>query len=514
MNGVDHDHVEAPLSQRLGMLQLVRLALAGVAALATVILPEGDSGAAATVAASAGAYAAVTTVAELIRRTRPRHTAWLVWPVLLGDGLWLAAVVTHTGGVRSMLALLVPFHVVAVTLLVSHRTGLRVALWHATLLVAGHGALRGGIVTLPVEPSDGRVPPDELAAFSALAFLLFAAGAAAFSSLNERALRRSRAELASLVDFSSEVERARTADEILGALARHATVRLSAPRAVAVLTDPAGVRAAVAGHGGAALAEAPGAELVVPPDVELRRRLDSRMDGVLDELLPDARNVVIVPLVDDADVLGALAVEWGGGNRTRLHSQTVDAIHQAASHAALALRGARLLAEVERLATHDGLTGVLNRRAFDAALDREVARAIRSGSPLSLVLLDIDHFKQVNDTLGHQAGDDVLRHAGRALGAACREIDVVARYGGVVFAVLLRATTGPQAVRAADRLRAAMASAVTVVPVTVSAGVATVPGNATTGTDLIAAADEALYRSKAAGRDRTSRARRRLRSAA
>jgi two-component system cell cycle response regulator len=510
----DHTPVEAPLSQRLGMLQLVRLASAAVAALGTVLLPQGDGGTAATVAASAGAYAAVTTVAELIRRTRPRQTTWLVWPMLLADGLWMAAVVTNTGGVRSMLAPLVPFHVVAVTLLVSHRTGLRVALWHAALLVAGHAALRGGVVALPADPSAGRVPADPLAAFAALSFLLFAAGAAAFSSLNERALRRSRSELASLVDLGSEVEHARTADEILAILARHATRRLGASRAVAAVADGDGVRAVVASGPGGVLVETSGRPLVVPPDVELRRRLDARLDGVVDDLMPDAHNVVVVPLVDDADVLGLLAVEWGGGARTRLHGQTVDAIHQAASHAALALRGARLLAEVERLASRDGLTGVLNRRAFDAALVREVARVARTGAPLSLVLLDLDHFKRVNDTFGHPTGDGVLRQAGQALAETCREVDVAARYGGEEFAVLLPGCSGAQAVRTAERLRAAVAGAVTAVPVTVSAGVATVPVNAADAAELLAAADDALYQSKRAGRDRTTRARRRLRTVA
>src|SRR5207247_10733756 len=142
-------------------------------------------------------------------------------------------------------------------------------------------------------------------------------------------------------------------------------------------------------------------------------------------------------------------------------------------------------------------------RVFEAALAREVARAGRSGVHLSLVMIDVDHFKAVNDGLGHQAGDEVLRHVGKALAGEARETDLAARYGGEEFCVLLPGCGGDEAVIVAERLRAAIASQQQPTRVTASAGVATLPADGADGRALVAAADRALYRAKEQGRDRT-----------
>jgi diguanylate cyclase (GGDEF)-like protein len=158
------------------------------------------------------------------------------------------------------------------------------------------------------------------------------------------------------------------------------------------------------------------------------------------------------------------------------------------------------------LALTDPLTKLANRRAFDESLAREVALATRHGKALSLLLLDIDHFKSVNDTLGHPAGDDVLSSLGLLLARQGRRGDVAARFGGEEFAVILPETTGERACVAAERLRKAVAAAPlgarVRVPVTVSIGAATlgVPGG--DADSLVAAADAALYRAKSAGRNR------------
>jgi diguanylate cyclase (GGDEF)-like protein len=128
-----------------------------------------------------------------------------------------------------------------------------------------------------------------------------------------------------------------------------------------------------------------------------------------------------------------------------------------------------------------------------------------------LVVLDVDHFKRVNDTYGHQAGDEVLRHVGEALGHVGRDTDLVARYGGEEFAVILPDTGLAEAVNVAERLRAAVAAFPGLVPVTASAGVAVLPGNANEAAELVQAADEALYEAKRSGRDRTCKSRRRRR---
>ncbi|MDQ1394223.1 MAG: hypothetical protein QOF30_3200, partial [Acidimicrobiaceae bacterium] len=207
--------------------------------------------------------------------------------------------------------------------------------------------------------------------------------------------------------------------------------------------------------------------------------------------------------------LGALAVERGGPFGVKLPVRAVTMLNQYAANAAMAVRNRRLIAEVERLANEDGLTGLANRRVFEEVLAREVTRSRRTYEPLSLVVFDVDHFKRVNDTLGHQAGDGVLRQVAQMLAAAARDVDLVARYGGEEFTVILPNCSLDDAVRVAERMRSSLSGNASMVEVTLSAGVAAIPTNAADEEGLIAAADEAMYTSKRAGRDRTTRSSRR-----
>lgn len=167
-------------------------------------------------------------------------------------------------------------------------------------------------------------------------------------------------------------------------------------------------------------------------------------------------------------------------------------------------------AALRQLATVDALTGLLNRREFDRLLKEEQERAVRFTQPLSLLLLDLDHFKQVNDTHGHPVGDQVLHAIARRIVANVRSVDRVARYGGEEFAVVLVQGAPEFAVSAAERIRAAIAaeSVVTsgglVLSVTASIGVATLPVHGETPETLVAAADKALYAAKSAGRNRVA----------
>ena len=161
--------------------------------------------------------------------------------------------------------------------------------------------------------------------------------------------------------------------------------------------------------------------------------------------------------------------------------------------------------ELETLATQDGLTGILNHRAFQERLSEEFVRTARYGTPLALVMLDVDSFKQYNDAFGHPAGDIVLRAVANLLGENARETDVVARYGGEEFVLLLPQTDSRGAETIAERVRRAIELA----PwpqrcVTASLGVAVLTPAMKDGGDLIAAADTALYRSKAGGRNRVT----------
>jgi diguanylate cyclase (GGDEF)-like protein len=169
---------------------------------------------------------------------------------------------------------------------------------------------------------------------------------------------------------------------------------------------------------------------------------------------------------------------------------------------------ARMNARLERLANTDALTGVANRRRFMDRLAKEVERANRYGRPLSLLGLDLDHFKRINDTWGHPVGDEVLRRTGAILRDLGRDTDVPARLGGEEFAVLLPETEVGGATALAERIRRRIAAEEIEVEgrerfnVTVSVGVASLGGAATDGRALLKAADDALYRAKEMGRDR------------
>jgi diguanylate cyclase (GGDEF)-like protein len=158
----------------------------------------------------------------------------------------------------------------------------------------------------------------------------------------------------------------------------------------------------------------------------------------------------------------------------------------------------------EEAAFTDHLTGLANRRRFERQLEREIARARRFERPFCLLLLDIDHFKRVNDSFGHDVGDDVLRRLGNVLQAGTRGIDTAARVGGEEFAVVLTETDFHAALEVAERLRTAVAE--TQIPaagrVTVSVGLAEFNAETRDGRSLFLAADAALYEAKRQGRDR------------
>ncbi|GAA2852410.1 hypothetical protein Acy02nite_51930 [Actinoplanes cyaneus] len=170
-------------------------------------------------------------------------------------------------------------------------------------------------------------------------------------------------------------------------------------------------------------------------------------------------------------------------------------------------RMAGLVSAQRRIATTDGLTGVHTRRFLSEALHAGRERAARHGGTYALLLVDVDHFKHINDTYGHPAGDQVLRELARRLRGACRDVDVVARFGGEEFAVLVTGELPGGLSALAERLRERIAEApvvldgCTAIRVTVSVGAAALPGTASTE-ELLVAADAALYEAKRGGRNR------------
>ena len=172
----------------------------------------------------------------------------------------------------------------------------------------------------------------------------------------------------------------------------------------------------------------------------------------------------------------------------------------------------RTLGDFRRVASQaktDSLTGLANRWAFDEELALEWRRAERVGDPLGLILLDIDNFKSVNDTYGHQVGDAVLRRVGKVIADSVRQVDLAARYGGEEFGVIVPETDLGGAIELAERLRSALATEQLELPnggvlsVTASFGAA-VKGDLSGGEELVAAADEALYEAKRSGKNRVA----------
>ena len=175
---------------------------------------------------------------------------------------------------------------------------------------------------------------------------------------------------------------------------------------------------------------------------------------------------------------------------------------------ALGLRRVSLYTQVQEAAIHDGLTGLLVRRHFRERLEEEVARRSRRFSSLAFLMIDLDHFKKINDTYGHLVGDVVLREVARLIRRSVREIDLVGRYGGEEFAVALPEADRTFAVQIANRIRQAIEAALVqaydeTVRVSVSIGVALCPENARTADHLIEQADQAMYEAKKMGRNKT-----------
>lgn len=239
-------------------------------------------------------------------------------------------------------------------------------------------------------------------------------------------------------------------------------------------------------------------------------RLDTPKDRGLPLFRPAAgmpgESLLVHPLRFRNRLQGALVAV---GEKGAFDTAVARVLALVANQAAAAIDLVELVETNRSLALHDGLTGLLNRRAFDEALSRALAQAFRAEKPLALLMIDLDHFKQLNDTHGHAVGDIVLQGAATEIRGQTRGGDLTARYGGEEFAVILPDTDGPAAFRMAERVRKALADCVVdvgreQVRISGSCGVSATDLGYDTAEALIRSADEALYASKATGRNRTS----------
>ena len=213
-------------------------------------------------------------------------------------------------------------------------------------------------------------------------------------------------------------------------------------------------------------------------------------------------SVCYLPLITEGKSMGVLWM-WGEG----LHESDMPTMSLFASQLAAALQNANLLTEVGRLAITDDLTGIYNRRYFFEMAEKKFAQALKNKTPLSALLVDLDHFKKFNDSYGHVVGDQVLRASAQMMSSALRDSDVLGRYGGEEFSIILPDTNNSAAIYVAERLLANVAD----VPIDTEAGklsiqlsigIAGMSKETPTLHSLISRADQAMYIAKSAGRNR------------
>lgn len=217
-------------------------------------------------------------------------------------------------------------------------------------------------------------------------------------------------------------------------------------------------------------------------------------------------SVFLLPMFYEKNLLGILSLLLEKINA--LSSYQCRLIEVLGNQASISIANARFHAEIERLAVTDGLTGLFNHRHFQERLAHEFNRLGRFSAPVSLLLIDIDYFKKINDTYGHPVGDVVLKRVANIIRKTVRNIDIPARYGGEEFAVVLVGTDEKGAVNMGERLRKTVMdtkfeSDKNTFSVTVSIGISSYEGEAMKKEELVDKADKALYQAKGNGRNRS-----------
>ena len=219
-------------------------------------------------------------------------------------------------------------------------------------------------------------------------------------------------------------------------------------------------------------------------------------------LFKESASRMSIPLISFGQTLGVLTLH--SAERDAFRESELQSLESVADICANSIQNAHYVERVKQLAYLDGLTGIFNRRFFEMRIGEEIERARRYGNGLAVMIADIDHFKKLNDEFGHLLGDEVLRQVSSLFHQQVRKIDVVCRYGGEEFAILLTQTSAPQAMIVAEKLRRMVEGwqfPGVARTVTVSAGISAFPTHGTNRDGLVRAADTALYAAKQAGRN-------------
>ena len=501
----------AALSDRMTALLLLRFAMAAIVAGWAVIRPEILGIDLGQLLAISGGYMLVAAANEWTRRTSRRRGLPLITLMILFDGLFLAWAMYVTGGTQSPLRFLVYLHLVAVSLLASYRTGLKLALWDSLLLLVVLYAQAAHLVPAVDVVAGAAIEFERMPLLNVMSFLLFALATSVFSAMNERELRHRRADLQTIVDIGARL------DDMTDPVRQSATVleglaeRFGFTRGVVLGASDEHmiILAAIGSDDVPTVTSRPDA--IVARAWERReilavRQLEPALDPILADVLPGARNLLVAPMIADGRAIGAIVVEHPSGKIRGVDRRVMAVLGQACAIAALNLRNAVLLRDVQDLAERDSLTGAANRRMFQMSLERVVAALPNAEQTISAVLfVDLDDFKIVNDTLGHAAGDALLQAVTERISASVRSNDLVARLGGDEFAILTDdAPDLKRSLAMAERLTRELRLPYVInertVSVTASIGIASARDATESADDVVRNADVAMYMAKANGK--------------
>ncbi len=500
-----------PLMQRARMLEGVRAALAALVIAAWLAVPATRGVTLATLLIAVPTYVVLIGAAQRLWSRAGGSLALFVGLSVMLDAAALAWVSYGTAGTDSPLRLVLLLQLITVALIGSFRLGLKLALWQTWLLLGAVYLQELGLPTLGGEAVAFGSPAFRTVGLEVALILLVAAVTTGFAAVNERELRRRRRDMEELAELAMRLEdasgAAAVADELLGGIAE----LQGCPRGLVVRGLEGGALRVVATYGLDAPSDpvpilpqaAPIVQAVVDRSEEV---LVVHRDGDGDVLLqrfPSGSRLALVPLAPDR-AGGALIVEHPAGSGTRMRRRMLELLARYAAHAAILMRNAELLDQVRALATTDGLTGLPNRRQLDETLERACAQVARGHGSVGVLMIDVDRFKRLNDTHGHQVGDEVLRHVAMVLDTEVRAGDLVGRYGGEEFTVVMPGAHDIEVQAAAERLRSAVELSSGPVPVTVSVGASWAPAHGGTRDQLVCAADRALYEAKEAGRNRVA----------
>jgi diguanylate cyclase (GGDEF)-like protein len=245
----------------------------------------------------------------------------------------------------------------------------------------------------------------------------------------------------------------------------------------------------------------PWSDVIAANGTVIERDLNAKPDSV--RLFKECESRMSIPLISFGQTHGVLTLH--SSRKNAFHENELQPLESVADICANSIQNAHYVQRVKQLAYLDGLTGIFNRRFFELRIMEEIERARRYGTGMAVIMADIDQFKSLNDEFGHLLGDEVLRQVSSLFHQQVRKIDVVCRYGGEEFGILLTQTNEPQALAIAEKLRKLVAEwQFPGVPraVTISAGVASFPAHGKTRDEMVRAADSGLYAAKQAGRNR------------